>query len=344
MKSKNNILAYRADIDGLRAFAIVSVIVFHSFPDILPGGFIGVDVFFVISGYLISKIIYEGMSSNSFSFSEFYIHRIRRIFPALVVVLFVVLVFGWFALVAEEYALLGKHSAGGVAFVNNVLLWKEDGYFGKASELKPLMHLWSLGVEEQFYLVFPIFIWLIWLIRGFQFKIYLVVSLLAFLSFLANIYWVKIDSSGAFFLPHARLWELLIGSLLAYNSVFKDHKCDGFWIGKNLRYINCKELLSVIGFGFLIIGVFVIDKGKNFPGYWALLPVFGAALVIMSGPEAYFNRRLLSNNWMVFIGLISYPLYIWHWPILSYLRILEAKVPSVQIRLVAIFLLCYLLG
>jgi len=153
---------YRPDIDGLRAIAIISVVLFHSFPDIFSGGFIGVDIFFVISGYLISSIILNGLNQGNFSFKEFYSKRVKRIFPALITTLFVVLVAAWFTLLSDDYQSLGNHTWRGGAFISNFLLWRESGYFDTAAETKPLLHLWSLSIEEQFYLIWPISVWLIW--------------------------------------------------------------------------------------------------------------------------------------------------------------------------------------
>jgi peptidoglycan/LPS O-acetylase OafA/YrhL len=153
---------YRPDIDGLRAIAVLSVIGFHAFPEWIKGGFIGVDIFFVISGYLISTIIIENLKNDSFSFVDFYSRRIRRIFPALLLVLIASYAVGWFTLLAEEYAQLGKHIAAGAGFVSNLVLWNESGYFDAASDTKPLLHLWSLGVEEQFYVIWPLLMWITW--------------------------------------------------------------------------------------------------------------------------------------------------------------------------------------
>src|SRR3984893_8246561 len=155
-------LAYRPDIDGLRAIAVLAVIGFHAFPTWIRGGFVGVDVFFVISGYLISTILLTGMERGSFRFSQFYIRRIRRIFPALVVVLLACMVAGWLVLFSSEYKALGKHVAGSAAFVSNFVLWNEAGYFDKAAATKPLLHIWSLGIEEQFYIVWPLLLYLVW--------------------------------------------------------------------------------------------------------------------------------------------------------------------------------------
>ncbi len=153
---------YRPDIDGLRAIAVLSVVIFHAFPHWIKGGFIGVDVFFVISGYLISTIIFENLEKGTFSFSEFYIRRIKRIFPALLIVLAACMFFGWFVLLADEYTQIGKHVLSGTGFVSNLVLWSEAGYFDNSAATKPLLHLWSLGIEEQFYFIWPLFVWLLW--------------------------------------------------------------------------------------------------------------------------------------------------------------------------------------
>jgi len=162
MRMKNYRSTYRPDIDGLRAFAIISVVLFHAFPESITGGFVGVDVFFVISGYLISSIIFKSCEAGSFGYVDFYIRRIKRIFPALSVVLLSCMLVGWRVLLPDEYAQLGKHVLSGVGFVSNLVLWRESGYFDTAAELKPLLHLWSLGVEEQYYIVWPILVALIW--------------------------------------------------------------------------------------------------------------------------------------------------------------------------------------
>lgn len=327
---------YRSDIDGLRAVAILSVMLFHAFPAALPGGFIGVDIFFVISGFLISRIVFSGLANDNFSFLDFYIHRIRRIFPALIMVMLAALVFGWFALLAGEYRLLGKHVAGGIGFIDNLLLWGEDSYFGTASELKPLMHLWSLGIEEQFYLIFPVLLTLLWRWRVGPL---LAVALVAVFSFAANLYWIRIDAAGTFFLPHTRFWELLAGSLLAYGEVFRPVRFDApRWLSYAGRPFGNREFRAALGYVLLLVGFVAIHKGSAFPGRLALLPVLGAVLVIAAGAQSALNRLLLANRGMVFIGLISYPLYLWHWPVLSFLRILEARVPTVAIRIAALLL------
>ena len=214
--------AYRADIDGLRALAILAVIAFHAFPKSLRSGYTGVNVFFVISGFLISSIVFKSLVRGDFSFREFYSHRIKRIFPALLVVLASCYAIGWFVLLPGEFMQLGKHLVAGIGFVQNFVLWTEVGYFDSASEFKPLLHLWSLSVEEQFYLFYPLIIWGAW--RS-GLSILMILVVLGLVSFGMNIEGVRRDATMAFFLPHTRFWELLAGGLIAYIYLFnyQDH-------------------------------------------------------------------------------------------------------------------------
>jgi peptidoglycan/LPS O-acetylase OafA/YrhL len=194
-------LNYRPDIDGLRAIAVLSVIFFHAFPEWIPGGFIGVDIFFVISGYLISTIIYENLNRGVFSFREFYARRVMRIFPALIIVLVACFAFGWVTLLADEFSQLGKHIAGGAGFVSNIIFWNEAGYFDNSADTKPLLHLWSLGIEEQFYLIWPALLWLAWQ-RRLNFLVATV--LVALLSFVVNIVSTYTSPVAAFYSPLSR--------------------------------------------------------------------------------------------------------------------------------------------
>jgi peptidoglycan/LPS O-acetylase OafA/YrhL len=318
---------YRPDIDGLRAVAVLSVVLYHTFPKLLPGGFIGVDIFFVISGFLISTIIFENLARGSFSFVEFYVRRIKRIFPALAVVLLAGLAFGWFGLLADEYKQLGYHSAGAAGFVANLLLWQESGYFDAAASTKPLLHLWSLGVEEQFYIVWPLLLWLAWKCRA---NSALVVVAVGAVSFWLNLDRVDSDPIAAFFSPQTRFWELLIGALLACPSEHREilvRRVFGrpaAWLqprldGRALRFVldGLPLWRSLIGAACVVAGLLLISGESHFPGTWALLPTVGAALVISAGPLAIVNRAILSNRVAVWFGLISYPLYLWHWPLLS---------------------------
>lgn len=318
---------YRPDIDGLRAIAVGVVMLFHAFPARLPGGFVGVDVFFVLSGYLISGIILKAHASGRFSFAEFYARRIRRIFPALAIVLTAVLIGGWFLLYADDYARVGRHTAAGAAFFSNFAIWQESSYFDVASDLKPLLHLWSLGVEEQFYFVWPVL-----LIAAARWRRGPVIAtlLVGTISFLLAIYTVRIDRTPAFFAPWNRFWELLAGALLA--SVHADATLDA-WLQRWVSRQMVVEALAAAGLLAIVAGVSLIDSQRVFPGLWVLLPVGGAAVLVLTGPRAWVNRAILSQRLLVWIGLISYPLYLWHWPLLSFAHIRYGDIPPTPLRL-----------
>lgn len=333
---------YRPDIDGLRAIAILSVVIYHAFPKLIKGGFIGVDIFFVISGFLISTIIFSSMERNSFSFIEFYSRRIKRIFPALTLVLIACLSFGWIALIADEYKQLGKHVAGGAGFISNFLFWNESGYFDNASETKPLLHLWSLGIEEQFYIFWPLLLWLGWKIRS---NLLATAIVIAVASFALNVGKVQTDAVAAFYSPLTRFWELLAGSILAYVTLHREnqlaklrHRFD-MWLGRLTAFADKKsinDIQSLLGAILIFAGIFIVNAERQFPGWWALLPVTGAVMIISSGVHSWFNRTVLSNRVLVWLGLISYPLYLWHWPLLSFAWIVESNDPSRQMRIVAV--------
>ena len=336
--------AYRPDIDGLRAVAVLSVVGFHGVPSAVPGGFTGVDIFFVISGFLISSIIFGGLQNNAFSFAMFYVRRMRRIFPALIVVLFASFAIGWVYLFADEYRQLGKHIAAGAGFISNFVLLNEAGYFDNAAETKPLLHLWSLGVEEQFYIAWPVLIWLVWRLR-LNAVAFMIVA--AVFSFALNIVWTADQPAAAFFSPFTRFWELLTGSLLALAAVSKwsvqdivrrspDRPRDFIAAMTAQTHLSLEDLLSLWGAALIMIGLVAIDRSSSFPGWWALLPVLGAAMIIAAGPVAWVNRTLLSKPIMVWVGLISYPLYLWHWPLLSFANILGGGTVSLAQRLAII--------
>lgn len=337
---------YRPDIDGLRAIAVLSVVGFHAFPNWVKGGFIGVDVFFVISGFLISTIIFGSLERNAFSFIEFYGRRIRRIFPALLLVLIASFSFGWFALLANEYKQLGAHIAGGAGFVSNFVLWTESGYFDNAAETKPLLHLWSLGIEEQYYIVWPLLLWLAWK-RGLN--LLSVAILAAVVSFALNVGDVKSHPVAAFYSPQTRFWELFIGSALAYIALYKQDFVAGpkrrldAWLGAVIYARppaedggTLRNAQSLLGIALIAVGMLAINKASRFPGWWALLPTLGAALIISAGARAWFNRAVLRNPVLVWFGLISYPLYLWHWPVLAFARIAVGETPSSAVRTSAV--------
>ena len=337
---------YRPDIDGLRALAVLSVVAFHAFPVWVKGGFVGVDVFFVISGYLISAIIFDNLERGTFSFAEFYARRIKRIFPGLLLVLVASYAFGWFALLAGEYQQLGKHIAAGAGFVSNIVFLNEADYFDNLAETKPLLHLWSLGIEEQFYIVWPLLLWLAW---KRNYNLFTLSIIIALVSFYLNVKGVRRHAVETFYSPQTRFWELSCGSLLAWLTLYKkdvfsalNGKLDGVLaraVYRDKPVLGGQALsnmLSIIGLFFLMYGFFSINKDLKFPGVWALIPVFGAVLIIAAGPKAWFNRAVLSNRLAVWFGLISFPLYLWHWPLLSYARIVEGEIPSENIRFVAV--------
>ncbi len=314
--------AYRPDIDGLRAVAVSAVVAYHAFPSFIRGGFIGVDIFFVISGFLISRIIFEALEEKNFSYLQFYNRRIRRIFPALILVCGVALLFGWYALLPDEFQRLGKHLASGAAFVSNFTLWNESGYFDAAADSKPLLHLWSLAIEEQFYIIWPILLGLVWRRkRGFL----LVTLLVGLASFGVNIGSIAHQPHAAFYSPLSRFWELMIGGVLAYLSL---HRPDLLRPYAGIR--------ATAGLLLIAAGIVFLTKDAKFPGYWALLPTIGAFLIISAGAETWPNRRILSSRPFIWIGLISYPLYLWHWPILVFSKLVKGLILSTPERFIAI--------
>lgn len=320
--------AYRPDIDGLRALAVLSVVAFHASPAWLKAGFIGVDMFFVISGYLISSIILENLAGQSFSFATFYARRIRRIFPALIVVMAGTAALGWFALLAEEYRQFGWHLLGGASFLSNYFLWQEAGYFDQAAHAKPLLHLWSLAIEEQFYLLWPATLWLCHRSGRHFLSLILVI---AAASLALNLHQVGLDSTAAFYSPQTRFWELMCGSLLAW------HHLQTHGQPRPLGVAGA-TICGTLGILALLLGFAFINRDTAFPGAWAVLPVASTVLLIAAGPQAWFNRRVLAHPFLVGIGLISYPLYLWHWPLLSFAHIVEGKLPSQGLRLMAVAL------
>lgn len=328
---------YRPDIDGLRAIAVLSVIGFHAFPGGGQGGFIGVDIFFVISGFLISFIIFDSLRQGNFSFIEFYSRRIRRIFPALLVVLITCYGFGWFVLFADEYKQLGKHIVGGASFVSNFVLSNESGYFDTLAEKKPLLHLWSLGIEEQFYIVWPILLWLAWKRRM---NLLTLTLLVLIISFALNLGRVKSDPVGTFYSPQTRFWELLAGSILAYVTLHKQDIFQKFRKRLKSSHVSAwRNVQSLFGASLIAGGFFLIERESHFPGWWAVLPALGTVLIISAGMQAWFNHTVLSNRVLVWFGMISFPLYLWHWPLLSFSRILGSETPSFGTRVFLAFIL-----
>jgi peptidoglycan/LPS O-acetylase OafA/YrhL len=298
---------YRPDIDGLRAVAVLLVVFFHAFPEALPGGFVGVDIFFVISGFLITGIIVRELDRERFSLLGFYARRVRRIFPALIVVLFVTLVLGWLWMLPAAYAQLSADVFASAAFVSNIALLLQSGYFDIESGKKPLLHLWSLGIEEQFYLFWPL---ILMLSARLRLRILAVAAVLGVASFVLNVALIGPNPVATFYLPFTRAWELLAGAALACG-----------W--SRLRHTDTASNWRA-GTGLLLIAVAagVLNSRSAFPGWWAMLPV-GGAVLMLSAPAAWGSRHLLSSPAMVRVGLISYPLYLWHWPLLVFFAIIK---------------------
>ena len=326
-------VAYRADIDGLRAVSILLVVGYHAVPWLVPGGFIGVDIFFVISGFLITRIILTQLKAGTFSSMEFYARRIRRIFPALIVVLAVTYLIGWFFLLPDGFSLLGKGTAAGVAFVFNLFQLTQLGYFAPDATENPLLHLWSLGIEEQFYIVWPL---LLWVLSGSKRRWFWIAAIAA-ASFGLSMMIFFGYKEWAFYSPLSRAWELLAGGMVA--SRYVDHP-----EYEQERFTQRDNLLATIGIAAIAGAAIALNQSSLFPGIWALLPVLGAVLIIVSR-NSLVNRILLSNRPMVLIGLISYPLYLWHWPLLSYLSIARHGVPNfleIWIAVIAAVVLAWL--
>jgi peptidoglycan/LPS O-acetylase OafA/YrhL len=318
-------IPYRAEVDGLRALAILAVVGYHAFPSVLPGGFIGVDIFFVISGYLITSILLKEQGNGTFSIRGFYGRRIIRILPALILVIIACLLGGWFLMLADEYKSLAKHALGGLGFISNFVLWQETGYFDKAVELKPFLNLWSLGIEEQFYIAWPL---ILLSIHGAGRSPKRIVWILASLSFAFSTWSVFYDKEQAFYSPLSRAWELLAGAVLAITQDTEN--------SDDTAYAQWISSLSILT---LIFSVFFIKSNYAFPGPLALLPVLSCVFLIKHSHKkkiSTFSHHLLCSKPLVWIGLISYPLYLWHWPILSFSRILLGEEPDPATRILLV--------
>jgi peptidoglycan/LPS O-acetylase OafA/YrhL len=309
---------YRRDIDGLRAVSVLAVLLFHAFPSLVQGGFVGVDVFFVISGYLITGIISWDIDKLRFSIVGFYRRRILRIFPALIIVLVAAYALGWWSLYSDEFKHLALHMLAGGTFTSNILLWTEAGYFDVASSTKPLLHLWSLGVEEQFYLLWPL---ILLLCANLAIRVPIAIAAVALISFGVEIALVGNHPVAAFFLPLGRLWELAAGGLLALAP-------------KKVLPPRAGAFVSIAGLTAIIGAALWLREGSGFPGWYALLPTLGAVAVIAAGPAALANDAILSRGPMVEIGRISYPLYLWHWLFLSFAFVIAGGTPRWSSRLI----------
>lgn len=314
--------SYRADIDGLRAVAVLAVLGFHAFPGYMRGGFLGVDIFFVLSGYLITGLLLAEAAQGSFSFANFYTRRIRRLFPAAVTVVAAVCVAGYFLLFSHEFALLARHAFASLFFGENVLLAFEVGYFDVASATKPLLHFWSLAVEEQFYLLWPLL--LLPVARKPKAAAMLIALLLA-ASLLVTLFG-GFGPAWRFYSPLTRAWELGAGAALA-------------WYGQHYRLPllaarpRAAAALSVLALGLLAAVLLIGPRGQAHPGWITIVPVLATAVLLATGPAAWANRCVLALRPAVWTGLISYPLYLWHWPLLTYTLIVTGDRGSTLARL-----------
>jgi len=323
-------MKYRSDIDGLRAIAVISVVFFHySIGKFFGGGYVGVDIFFVISGYLITSIIYADITQRTYSITAFYHRRVRRIFPALFTVFFACLVASFFTNFPSEIHDIGKSIASSIFFVSNILFYSSSSYFDQKMELNPVLHTWSLSVEEQFYVLFPM---LVFAMRSLSNgKRILVLFTVSIVSFLASVVQVYIEPTAAFYLVQFRAWELLMGSLLALNAFPKLEK----------RWHM--ETLAGIGLLAIIASVCFYSNMTPFPGFAAFIPCAGATAIIYSGiSKKTFVSQILGLPPVRFLGLISYSLYLWHWPLLVFTRLYHQ--PYGAIEKLSLFGICIILA
>lgn len=314
-------MVYRKEIDGLRAVAVLPVIFFHAGFDIFSGGYTGVDVFFVISGYLITSIILNEKEAGTFTITNFYERRARRILPALFFVIMATLPFAWHWMLPDQLKDYSQSLVAVSIFSSNILFWMESGYFEAAAELKPFLHTWSLAVEEQYYILFPLLILLLW--RFGKKFIFATLALIGITSLLVAHYKVANNPSANFYLLQTRLWELLIGSLTAFYHSKNPQQPD-----KSGFHSITNQALSALGLLLILYAIFTFNKQTPFPSLYALAPTIGTALIILFASERTCIGYFLSNKLFVGIGLISYSAYLWHQPIFSFARLRSTNEPG----------------
>lgn len=302
-----SVIKYRKDIDGLRAIAVLSVVLFHLDVGLISGGFVGVDVFFVISGFLITSILYRDIGSGNFSFGQFFERRIRRLLPALFTMLAASTVIAWFVFLPVDFRAFSEGLAAAVIFLANIHYWDKTDYFGDPVEMIPLLHTWSLAVEEQFYIFFPLL--LLFLTKYLARHVRIILAILAVMSLFSAQYMLTNSPEAVFYLMHLRAWEMLAGSLLALGAI------------PAIRNRWLAEWTAASGLLLIIASAFLLTKETLFPGVAAVPAVAGAAMVIHAGSSTVtWASRLLSFRVLVFVGLISYSLYLWHWPLFVFVR------------------------
>jgi peptidoglycan/LPS O-acetylase OafA/YrhL len=310
-------MEYRREIDGLRALAVVPVILFHAGIEGFGGGFVGVDVFFVISGYLITSIIANELQSGTFSIARFYERRARRILPALFVVMLACLPFAWFWLQPAEARDFAQSLVAVPLFASNFLFWSESGYFDTAAEFKPLLHTWSLAVEEQYYVVFPLLLMLVW--RLGRKGVWALLAAIAIASLMLAHWGTSAEPVATFYLLPARGWELLIGALVAlYLNAPK----------RPVHPAGVDQIGALLGVVLVLYSIVAFDKATPFPSFYALIPTIGTALLILCAGERTLVGRLLSRPLLVGIGLVSYSAYLWHQPMFAFARQTSPGEPS----------------
>ena len=320
-------MIYRPEIDGLRALAVIPVILFHAGFEIFGGGFVGVDIFFVISGYLITTILIEDLDNNQFSILNFYKRRARRILPALFFVIIICIPFSWAWMLPDQLLDFSQSLIAVSLFTSNILFWRESGYFDLASEEKPLLHTWSLAVEEQYYLLFPIFLILVWHLG--KNRVFWIIFILALISFLLSEWGSRTYSVANFYLAPTRAWELFTGSISA------------FIVQK--KGIQKNNTLAFFGLAAIILSIFIYDKNTPFPSAYTLIPVLGTMLLILYADKETFVAELLSTRIIVGIGLISYSSYLWHQPLFAFARIRSISSPTEELMLVLV-LVSFIVG
>lgn len=322
-------LNYRPEIDGLRAIAVLSVLLYHAGFQLFSGGYVGVDIFFVISGFLITSILVKAAEKPSSFFSNFYESRIRRLFPALFFLLFISTVFSVYFLPSYYLTQFGQSLTATSLFIANLLFWWEDGYFDFASQFKPLLHMWSLGVEEQFYILMPVII-LLCVGKGATKTLFKLILILFFLSFCLSIYEINFYQSNAFYLLPSRFWELGLGSICALISLKKYRIIDSF---------KGNQILEFIFLILIIAPIFAFTEFTIFPSYNAIYSTVGTAGIILFSTKTTWLGKFLSIRLLTYIGLISYSLYIWHYPIISISKFIDLDVLNNKFFLVFISIL-----
>lgn len=329
-------MQYRAEIDGLRAVAIIPVILFHAGFPLFSGGFVGVDIFFVISGYLITTIILTEKEQGKFSLINFYERRARRILPALFFVMLVSLPFAWLWLIPSDMKDFSQSLIGVATFSSNILFWQETGYWGTANELKPLLHTWSLAVEEQYYIIFPLYLMLMWRFRKrWILSSFMVIAVIS----LALAQWGAYNyQTATFFLLPTRGWELAIGASIAFYFLYRKKT-----IRTLLSHRFIDETLGLVGLLMIGYAVFIFDKTIPFPSVYALIPTVGTALIILFSSSQTVIGRLLGTKILVSIGLISYSTYLWHQPLFAFARNRSLTNPS-EILYVVLAIFSIMLG